>query len=404
MEWTRLENESEEHLLMRLATHKDEIGTWDDIAAIMNELTGKSHTESKWRKDCKAYRQQGINFDDLYEDKSDNISSTSSSNSSIDLQRIELEKERKKLQTEKIEYNKWLRENARDEMIFEQIHNAISQLKPLSYPPVVNEYAGDKEYLLCFGDTHYGAEFEIKGLSGEVINAYSPDIFERRMWELQAKVIDICGKEEISVLNIVELGDFLDGLLRISQLMRLRYGVVDSTIHYSEFISKWLNNLSAYVKIRYQNTYGNHDQLRMLGQPKNTFTDDNMGKIISAFIKCRLENNPNFEFIENPTSYIYMNLCGYNVLGIHGEVKNMEKSLHEFSKMYGVKIDYLLAGHLHHSKIQDVGSDSKVINIPSIIGTDPYAQSLGKVSDSGANLFVFEEGKGISCQYNIKLN
>ena len=397
MEWKRLEGESDEELLFRLGSQKDLIGTWDDVAKIMNELTGSEYTESKWRK-------QYNTFVKMFNANRDKVTDISEYTDEIDNVRRNLEKERKKLQTEKIEYNKWLRENARDEMIFDNISEAISKLEPLSSPIYIPEIETDKEYLLCFGDTHYGAEFEIKGLFGEVINAYSPDIFERRMWELQAKVIDICGKEEINVLNIVELGDFLDGMLRVSQLMRLRYGVVDSTIHYSEFISKWLNNLSAFVKIRYQNTYGNHDQLRMLGQPKNTFTDDNMGKIISAFIKCRLENNPNFEFIENPTNYIYMNLCDYNVLGIHGEVKNMEKSLHEFSKMYGVKIDYLLAGHLHHSKIQDVGSDSKVINIPSIIGTDPYAQSLGKVSNSGANLFVFETDNGISCQYNIKLN
>ena len=220
----------------------------------------------------------------------------------------------------------------------------------------------------------------------------------------KSDVIDICEKEDISIINVIELGDFVDGILRVSQLMKLRYGIVDSTIKYSEFISNWLNELTKYVRVRYQNTNGNHDQLRMLGQPKNTFTDDNMGKIISAFIKCRLEGNPNFEFIENPTAYVFMNISGYNIVGIHGEVRNMEKSLHEFSKMYGIKIDYLLAGHLHHSKVQDVGSASKVINIPSIIGTDPYAQSLGKVSDSGANLFVFEQEKGLVCQYNIVLS
>ena len=397
MEWTRLEGESEEHLLMRLVSQKDQIGTWDDIARIMNQLTGHSYGES-------CYRKKSTAFQKMFDANLDTVTDFGSYSESVMEQRRELEKERKKLQSEKIEYNKWLRENARDEMIFDNIREAIYSLAPLSVPPTLSNYEGNKSYLLCFGDTHYGTEFEIKGLSGEIINAYSPEIFEERMWNLLEQVIDISSKEEISVLNVAELGDFVDGILRTSQLMKLRYGVVDSTIKYSEFISTWLNELTKYVKVRYQNTNGNHDQLRMLGQPKNTFTDDNMGKVISAFIKCRLENNPNFEFIENPTDYIFMNLCGYNILGIHGEVKSMEKALHEFSKMYGVKIDYLLAGHLHHSKIQDVGLDSKIINIPSVIGTDPYAQSLGKVSDSAANLFIFENNKGISCQYNIKMS
>lgn len=397
MEWTRLDGESDEELLFRIGSNKDAIGTWDDVANIMNQLTGSEYTESKWRK-------QYNTFVKMFNANRNQITDIDQYTNELDSVRRNLEKERKKLQTEKIEYNKWLRENARDEMIFESIQESISNLTPLSCPICIPEIKREKEFLLCFGDTHYGAEFELKGLSGEVINSYSPEIFEDRMWQLLNEVVDICEKEDISILNIAELGDFVDGILRVSQLMKLRYGVVDATIKYSEFISNWLNELTKYVRIRYQNTNGNHDQLRMLGQPKNTFTDDNMGKVISAFIKCRLENNPNFEFIENPTAYIFINIGGYNILGIHGEVRNMEKSLHEFSKMYGIKIDYLLAGHLHHSKVMDVGSCSKVINIPSIIGTDPYAQSLGKVSDSGANLFVFEQDKGLTCQYNIVLN
>lgn len=397
MEWTRLDGESDEELLFRIGSQKDLIGTWDDVAEIMNKLTGSEFTESKWRKQYNTFVR-------MFNANRDKVTDINEYTDEIDNIRRNLEKERKKLQTEKIEYNKWLRENARDEMIFDSINEAISNLTPLSPPTYIPALSTEKECLLCFGDTHYGSEFEIKGLNGEIINAYNPEIFEQRMNVLFSEVTDICDKEDACVLNIMELGDFVDGCLRVSQLMKLRYGVVDSTIKYAEYISTWLNKLSNYIRIRYQNTYGNHDQLRMLGQPKNTFTEDNMGKVITAFIKCRLENNPNFEMIENPTNYIFTELCGYNILGFHGETKNMERTMHEFSKMYGVKIDYLIAGHLHHSKVIDVGSDSKVINIPSIIGVDPYAQSLGKVSDSGANLFVFEDNKGISCQYNIKLN
>lgn len=397
MEWTRLENESDEELLFRLGSQKELIGTWDDVAEIMNRLTGSEYTESKWRK-------QFNTFVKMFNANRKVVTDVNGYTEDIENARRNLEKERKKLQTEKIEYNKWLRENARDEIIFDQIKEAISKIPPIELPIHIPITENEKEYLLCFGDTHYGVEFKLKGLSGEIINAYSPEIFAERMITLLYKVIDIIRKENITVLNVCELGDFVDGILRCSQLMKLRYGVVDATIKYAEYISTWLNELTNYVHVRYQNTFGNHDELRMIGQPKGTFTEDNMGKVITAFIKCRLENNPNFEIIENPTNYIYTDLCGYKILGIHGEVKNMEKSLHEFSKMYGVKIDYLIAGHLHHSKITDVGDSSKVINIPSIIGTDPYAQSLGKVSESAANLFVFEERQGITCQYNIKLN
>ena len=45
---------------------------------------------------------------------------------------IALKKERIKLQTEKQEFNKWIREYSRDELIAEHIVNAVNQLQPLN--------------------------------------------------------------------------------------------------------------------------------------------------------------------------------------------------------------------------------------------------------------------------------
>ena len=145
----------------------------------------------------------------------------------------DLKKERMKVQTEKLELNRWLRENARDEMIVQQLVNAINSLEPLTPPAPSFAADGDKGYCLMFGDEHVGAEFEIRGLNGEILNAYSPEIFEERMWKLLNEVIYIIQKEGISTLHVFNLGDFTDGVLRVGQLMKLRYGVVEglSLIH-----------------------------------------------------------------------------------------------------------------------------------------------------------------------------
>ena len=55
MEWTRLDGESDEELLFRIGSNKDAIGTWDDVANIMNQLTGSEYTESKWRKQYNTF-------------------------------------------------------------------------------------------------------------------------------------------------------------------------------------------------------------------------------------------------------------------------------------------------------------------------------------------------------------
>ena len=374
---------------------------WKEITPMVNkELFDDDETqyrdESTYRKAVKYARdfyEAGVfgNNDDKYFKK-------------LQIEKRGIQKEKVKLQTEKLEYNRWLREEARDELITEKICDAISTLSSLTIPKHIIPVHNTKAYALVYSDEHFGVEFELKGLFGDIINAYSPEIFEERMWDLFNQTIEIVQKENIDTLNVFSMGDYMDGILRVSQLMKLRYGVVDGTIKYADFISNWLNELTKYVRVKYQSTNGNHSELRMLGQPKGTFTEDNMGKVVSEFIKTRLKDNPNFTYIENPTGYIYAQLATHTILGVHGEVKNMESAIKEFSSIYGVPIQYLLSGHLHHNKAEEVGVNQEVINVGSIIGVDSYSLSLRKTSNASAKLLVFEQARGKVCEYTLKLN
>ena len=124
----------------------------------------------------------------------------------IQIQKLELQKERYKLQTEKIENNKWIRENARDELIIEKIIQAINNLPSLEIPEIIPVIHSKREYCLLFGDEHYGTEFEIRGLFNEIINSYSPEIFESRMWELLNQVIQFVKEKDITKLNVFFYG------------------------------------------------------------------------------------------------------------------------------------------------------------------------------------------------------
>lgn len=369
---------------------------WQDIADFRSEYVGSLEHRDTCRKGSKLlYEYLDAGWIKPPDEK------TESNTEEI----AKLQKERYKVQTEKIELNRWRREDARDELILEKILNAIDNMDTIEPPTPLPAIIRNKAYALCYGDCHLGAEFELKGLFGENLNSYSPEEFECRMWNLLAKTKDIIEKERINVLNIYDFGDSIDGLLRVSQLWKLRYGVIDSTIKYAEFISNWLNEFTKVVNVRFQMVIdSNHSQLRLINQPKNAFKDENMSKIILAFIKERLKNNPNFEVIENPTGMIFDELAGYSILGSHGEYKNDAQALKEFSQIYGVQINYLMGAHLHHKKQEEIGQDIEYIRIPSIIGADDYSLSLRKVSSAGAKLLCFEEGEGKTIEYSIKLN
>ena len=403
------QDENESQYIWRIGQAKDAgliEATWSELSPTLNKELDIDETEwrgeSAWRK---RYRVMQQAYDDVFSKQQ--FSETHFDE--LDVKKRELEKEKIKLRTEKLEYNRWLREEARDELIVEKIVEAIKTLPPLDVPNILPAHIegrvhGNREGSLIIADTHYGVDLKITGLFGETLNEYSPEIFESRMWSLLTQVVDICSKEGFTSLNVYDLGDEVDGLLRVSQLWKLRYGVIESTVRYGRFITEWLNELSKHVYVKYQMVKdSNHCQLRMLGQPKNTFKDENMSYIITDKIMDRLENNPNFEFIQNPTGYVFDTVAGYNVLGIHGEVKNLEQAIKDFSKQYKVNIDFLVAGHKHHKDSANVGIESDVIGVPSIIGVDDYSMSLRKTSDPGATLFVLEQGKGNVIEYNIKL-
>ena len=119
MEYNRLENESDKDLINRICSDKDNIGSWQDVADIINNILGTTFTESKYRKNFRLY-SEGYNDSQakVIEEHNDDLEKKIS----------ELKKERIKLQTLNIERNKIDRIQARKELYYEQIGNMITAL------------------------------------------------------------------------------------------------------------------------------------------------------------------------------------------------------------------------------------------------------------------------------------
>lgn len=385
----RLDGECLEQYLYRLGEYKSSgllDMTWDDIAGKLNEQFGLERSSDVCRKEyniAKRYAEQVFRH---------------GTSNTVDAEVLKMQ-----AQTKNLETNRWLREYSRDQLILETITESIQRLTPIEFPNQIQCERGNRVGMLCMGDAHFGTEFTIYGLAGEVLNKYNEDVFTERMHRLLAETIRIVQENQLSDLYVNDLGDFADGVLRVSQLAHLQYGVVESTVRYAEFLANWLNALSEHVRIHFGMVNGNHTELRMLGQPKSTFKDENMGIVVRAFIKERLKDNPNFEFIENKTGYIFQKIYGYTILCIHGDEVRGNNSVKDFSNTYGVRINYLIAGHNHHSRLEEVGMDVESIGVPSIIGIDNYSMSLNAISNPGATLLLLEEGKGKTVQYTIKL-
>lgn len=381
-----VDGKSFDDILIYYGDHKKEFGTWDDIRDALNNIFDTNLTESCYRKRYKRLKKNTVE--------------------SIQEKEWLAMIEKKKAQTLRVEMNRWLTEESRYRLILETVQQSIMNLEPLQVPEFKNTEKSrkDKAGILCFSDCHYGAEFEIRGLNGEIINQYSPEICERRMWDILEQTLEVIKKEGLTELHIFSLGDDIDGILRVGQLFKLRYGVIESTIKYAQFLATWLNELSKYVRIKFYITHGNHSQLRMINQPKNTFKEENMGIIIVEFVKNFLKENKNFELITNPTGHIYTKIFEFNIMGIHGEVKNIEQAKKDFTDFYKQPIDILIGGHKHSEASKNVAVNRDVIRVPSVMGVNDFAEQIIKSSNAGAKLLILEPDNGKKIDYFLKVN
>lgn len=311
----------------------------------------------------------------------------------------ELAKERKKIQTANVEYNANLRNEARVEMFNEQIIQAIHNLKPIQFTKrLYKESVLEATAVLCIADAHNGVEINMSSLFGEVVNVYSPEILKVRLSSLANQVIK--DKEKLidyDKLIVFDLGDAIQGMLRLSDLSKLKTGVLQSAIDYAEMISQWLNFLSneLEVPIEYVCLGGNYCECRFLEKGRN-WKEENLGLVIQYIIKLRLQNNPNIA-VDPYSEFGFKTVQGVNILAIHGDdAKNDFDEISYWENYHNISIDILIMGHVHHGEQKTVGygltGDKEVVKVPSLVGVDSFSKKCRKLARAGAKFMLFEDG------------
>lgn len=308
-------------------------------------------------------------------------------------QQQQLVLEKKKIQTENVQLQEQYRNLARTELLYEQITNAIAELEPIQVKQFQYTKPVERTGLLCLADQHFDSNFEIKGVFGEVVNSYNKDIFYARMWNLLAKMD--ADRFDYDKLVIVCMGDCVEGLIRMTSLQKLRQPVVKSVVQFAEFMSQWLKETSDRlgIPIDFAMVGGNHGVSRFLTQ-KPEFKEENLEYIIHAFIKLRLENEPNINIIDYDDVY-FTAIHNTNILFAHGENSDLESLMTYCENLYQITIDRCYGAHFHNESVKSIGvadvGSRMVIRVPSICGTDTYAKSIRKHNRAGCYFAVFSD-------------
>lgn len=393
-------NELDAKYICRICDNKELIGTWQDVAEIINSELGNNWDES-------AYRKQYQMFTKLLDAQKDELFDDDEYVKKIEEKTRELEKKKQQLYTANVEYKRGIRHEGRFEMYYKTVANNIEAMEVPEYEPLMEDIRttkNAKDYVLAIADIHCGANFETE------TNIYSLDEVKRRFDVLTDETMDYIQQNHIRKMKVITLGDDIQGILRVSDLKLNETSVPEATWFVTKCISNLLKSLSRFVEIDYyQVPTSNHSQSRPLNSKASELGSEDVEYLIGHAIEDLLADNERVTVHLNfGHEYIEIPIFGFNTIALHGHrVKNIDNLLSTISFQNKTFYDYAFTAHLHAGREIVAGeggfNDVEVLLCPAFVGGDPYAESLMKNALPSCKIFVFDEVYGHTDTHKIML-
>ena len=396
-EFMRREDESEYAYIYRVGSNKERIGSWQDVADLINSQLGYEYTESKYRKDYNAFKK-------MFEANREHFTNVTEQLSAIEQRELDLKREARKFYDQRQALTRVVNAQAREQSLHECIKQAAEQLnetKPLDIAsPVFDQLdTRQNEAVLCLTDWHYGM------ICDNIFNRYNTDICRERVSKLVAEVSKRLKLHQVSTLHVLLMGDFAHGAIHPTVRIESTEQTCDQLMQVSELLAETIAGLSAEVEVvKVYATYGNH--MRTVQNKKESVHSDNMEKIIPWWLQERLRGNTKIKFQESVYEFIVVSACGKLIVATHGDLDNVKDfgitSSMLFSQFFGCPIDYAIMGDKHHIESVDrFGVESMIA--PALCGSDNHASSKRLYSKPGQLLVTFHPEYGRDAVYNITL-
>lgn len=401
LEWTRLENESEEHLLMRLATHKDQIGTWDDIARIMNELTGKRHTESKYRRNFKEFQSLGlvedVNSEFAFSDEQEIVPQVDT----IAEKLRELEKAKIQYRDERNAWNKQNYLNARVEQDLNYLGEKLSAIGRVNFNVVPSPISvnSDNDLIVCLSDLHIGETFD------SWFGKYDSDIAKERLNQYLDEIVKIGKRHNSENVFVSCLGDTVSGNIHLSIQVSNRENLIDQIKLSSEYIASFCVELSKHFKnVCLIGVAGNHS--RCIADKNKDIKDERLDTLITWIVEQMTLHVSNISVLENEidTGIASFGVRGNTFLGVHGDYDAMsDAGISKLVMAVGTMPYAILGGHRHTPAYREF-NNIKFIQSGNLAGVgDDFTVSHRLTGKANQTVLVCNN-KGIECIYNVELS
>lgn len=393
MNYKRFENESDEELIYRICSEKETIGSWQDVADILNKLLNQEYTESKYRKQFQAFQKM------LSANQSKFVDSSAQIEEIKDLTR-RLKREQVKFRDERNAWNKQNYIDARIEQKLNYLEEQLSDLgKEIFEPHIISETDGDSDLIICLSDLHIGETFS------NAFGKYNSDIAKKRLDEYLEKIVRIGSRHKIKNVYLVGLGDMLSGSIHLSIQVNNRENVIEQIKLASRYIGSFAYELSKHFNhVYFSSVAGNHS--RLVSNKELDNKDERLDDLISWIVEQTTLHIDNITVLhdkfDNTVSKIVVRDKSYILC--HGDYDApSQNSIGKLCMMIGEFPYCIIAGH-KHTPMSNEFNGIKFIQSGSLAGSGDSYTVQKRLSGKPNQTVLVCDKDGIECIYNIELN
>ena len=389
--YKRFENESDEELIYRVCSDKDSIGSWQDVANILNELLGTEYTESKFRKQFQAFNKMLNANRGKFTDSDEQIKE-------IEVQKRELE--RKKIQF-RDERNAWQKQNYADARVEEKLDKLEDELTSLGRTNFDTHNTisidSDNDMLIILSDLHIGQTFD------SIFGKYNTDIAKDRLNQLLNEVLSIRDLHNSRKCYVSLQGDLISGNIHKSIQVTNRENVIEQVKNATELVSSFCYEFSLlFENVFLSNVSGNHTRIE---RKEDAIHDERLDDIISWAVELSLKHIDNFHVLHRniDTGIADIDIRGKSYIAVHGDYDGFNKSgVQNLCLALGFVPYAITFGHLHVCSVDETNG-VKMIRGGSLAGCGDSYTIEKRLTGKPSQMVCICTNKGIKAYYPIEL-
>ena len=299
---------------------------------------------------------------------------------------VRLSKQKQKIQDLNRIQNKSFREHARIEnALVEYNKEIIKLLKTESTNTKVKKHKETNKaaILVQIADTHFN---EIVNIDS---NKYDFQIASKRLQKFAYHIKKYATLHKTKEIIVGITGDLLNSDRRMDEYLNQSTNRAKATFLSTILLKTFLLELNEIANISVACVTGNESRVQQELGWTDIVASDNYDLTIFEMLRLLL---PKMNFMSGNALEMVLEINKQNVLLIHGhqlgkmDGNQVAKVIAKYSTN-GIKIDFIICGHLHETMIRD-----QIARSASLVGSNTYSErSLNLAGRAAQNIYIFTE-------------